>query len=84
VIGTFAQAIVFEEIHEQVNSFKVKTIEPLVKVSWQVTGVRKDPFANANRVVDVVEKPAQEKGTYLHPELYGMPTHLRPGNKEKK
>ncbi len=84
VIGTFAQAIVFEEIHEQANSFKVKTSEPQVKVSWQVTGVRKDPFANANRVVDVVEKPAQEKGTYLHPELYGMPAHLRPGNKEKK
>jgi hypothetical protein len=44
-----------------------------VKVSWQVTGVRKDPYANANRIKDVVEKSPEEKGYYLHPQLYGQP-----------
>ena len=69
VIGTFAQAIVAEEIEG--NKFKIQTNEPNVKVSWQVTGVRNDPFANANRIEAEKEKEANKKGTYLHPELYG-------------
>jgi hypothetical protein len=39
-------------------------------VSWQVTGVRADKFADANRVVAEPEK--EVKGTYLHPELYSV------------
>jgi hypothetical protein len=69
VIGQFSQAIISKEIEG--NQFEIKTDKPNVKVSWQITGVRKDPYANANRVVDVVEKTGKEKGTYLHPELYG-------------
>lgn len=68
-IGTFAQAIVKEEV--QGNQFMVQTDKPNVKISWQVTGVRKDAWAAQNRVVPEVEKPAIEKGKYLHPELYG-------------
>lgn len=71
VIGSFAHAVVMEEVDEVTNSFKVKSDLPNTKVSWMITGVRKDPFANANRVVDEVEKSADEKGFYLHPELYG-------------
>jgi hypothetical protein len=70
-IGQFSQAIVLEEVSG--NQFVIQTDLPNVKVSWQVTGVRQDPYANANRIVDVVEKPAQLRGTYLHPELYGQP-----------
>ena len=44
VIGTFAQAMVAEEIKE--NRFKIKTSLPSVKVSWQVTGIRQDAYAN--------------------------------------
>ncbi len=43
------------------------------KVSWQVTGVRQDPFILANPIVTEVEKgPAElvEKGEYLFPEFY--------------
>jgi hypothetical protein len=69
-IGQFAQAIVSEEINN--NHFKIKTDKPNVKVSWQVSGVRQDPVANAYRIKDEVEKPAAEKGTYLQPEVYGM------------
>lgn len=72
-IGVFSQAIILEEINENTNSFKIKTDQPNVKVSWQVTGVRKDPYANANRIKDVVEKSPEERGFYLHPQLYGQP-----------
>jgi hypothetical protein len=69
-VGQFAQAIVSEEVTN--NQFKIKTDKPNVKVSWQVSGVRQDPVANAYRIVDEVEKPAGEKGFYLQPEVYGQ------------
>lgn len=71
VIGTFAQAIVSQEIAE--NKFVVQTDKPNVKVSWQVTGIRKDPYAEQNRIVPEVEKEPENKGQYLHPEVYGLP-----------
>ena len=69
VIGVFAQAIVKEEISG--NQFSIQTDKPNVKVSWQVTGVRNDAWAKANRIKTEVNKPAYEKGLYMHPELYG-------------
>ena len=36
-----------------------------MKVSWQVTGVRHDPYAEAYRSPVEVEKPTAEQGTYL-------------------
>ncbi len=71
VIGTFAQAIVAEKV--QGNRFVIKTNQPNVEVSWQVTGVRKDKFADAHRVVPEVEKEEQFKGRYLHAKEYGKP-----------
>jgi hypothetical protein len=68
VIGTFAQAIVKEKVQD--NHFVIQTSEPGVEVSWQVTGIRKDPYAEKYRIQPVVEKPAAEKGTYLNPEVY--------------
>jgi hypothetical protein len=71
VIGQFAQAIVFREIAN--NSFVIKTDKPVVKVSWQVTGVRHDAWAR-NRLMQVDEnKPANERGYYLDPEFFGQP-----------
>ncbi len=69
VIGTFAQAIVSQEIEG--NSFVIQTSQPNVKVSWQVTGVRNDPYANANRIEPEQEKSTREQGRYLHPEVHG-------------
>jgi hypothetical protein len=71
VIGQFAQAIVAEEIRN--NQFTIKTDQPRVKVSWQVTGIRQDPWAVANRMAVEAEKAAEEKGRYWHPELWGQP-----------
>lgn len=69
VIGTFAQAIVADEIKG--NTFVIKTDKPNVKVSWQVTGVRQDKFANAHRIVPEVEKETEMKGKYLHAKEWG-------------
>jgi trimeric autotransporter adhesin len=69
VIGQFAQAIVASEITN--GSFTIKTSKPGVKVSWQVTGVRQDAWANAHRIQVEVDKAPQDQGHYIHPELFG-------------
>jgi hypothetical protein len=45
-------------------------------VSWQVTGVRKDPYAEAHRIPVEENKPDAERGTYLHPDAWGKPEEL--------
>jgi hypothetical protein len=67
-IGGFAQAIVAREIED--NSFAIRTDRPRTKVSWQVTGIRQDPYANSHRLPVEQEKSEAEQGHYLHPELY--------------
>jgi hypothetical protein len=71
VIGQFAQAIVSSEI--QGNRFEIKTSVPNVKVSWQVSAVRQDPWAKAHPLVVEPEKEQRQRGFYLNPELYGAP-----------
>ena len=68
VMGQFAQAIVGQEIRN--NHFTIKTDRARVKVSWQVTGVRRDRWAVANRIPVEEEKAARDKGHYLHPDLW--------------
>ena len=72
VIGQFAQAIVAEEIKD--NSFKIRTDKPNVKVSWMVTGIRQDVYANENRIPVEEDKPATERGFYLYPKGFNQPT----------
>ena len=55
------------------NQFQIAGGAPGVRVSWQVTGIRKDAYANAHRIPLEVEKPAQERGTYLSPDSFGQP-----------
>jgi hypothetical protein len=69
VIGQFAQAIVSSKVAN--HQFMIKTDKPKVEVSWQVTGIRQDAWAKAHRIPVEEEKPEQERGFYLHPELYG-------------
>jgi hypothetical protein len=71
VIGQFAQAIVSKEIEG--NQFTISTNATFVKVSWQVTGVRQDPYAKAHPLAVEQVKPVNERGFYIHPELYGQP-----------
>jgi hypothetical protein len=55
----------------QGNSFRIAGGSPGMEVSWQVTGVRQDAYAKAHPLQVEVEKPAEEQGYYIHPELYG-------------
>jgi trimeric autotransporter adhesin len=71
VIGTFAQAIVGDEIKG--NHFTVKTSQPNVKVSWQVTGIRHDAYANMHRIAVEERKAEGERGLYLHPDAFNQP-----------
>jgi len=70
-IGGFAPVYIAEEIAN--NQFKIAGGKPGMKVSWTVTGVRQDAWANAHRVPVEVDKPANELGFYIHPELFGAP-----------
>jgi len=55
------------------NRFRTSGGKPGGKVSWQVTGIRHDAYADAHRIKVEVEKSPQEQGRYLHPELFGAP-----------
>jgi hypothetical protein len=55
------------------NRFTIQSQKPHSRVSWQVTGIRHDAYANAHRIPVELAKPAKEQGRYLHPELYGKP-----------
>jgi hypothetical protein len=74
VVGQFAQAIVEQEVEN--GGFQIRTDKPGVKVSWQVTGIRKDPWAERNRIPVEEDKLPDDQGKYLHPELYGQPAEL--------
>jgi len=69
-IGGFARIYVAEEISN--NRFKIGGGTPGMKVSWQVTGIRQDPYAKAHPIVVEKEKTLEERGLYLHPEVYGQ------------
>jgi hypothetical protein len=70
VIGTFAQAIIASEIKD--NRFAIKTNGANVKVSWQVTGIRQDAFANKHRIPTEEMKTKEERGLFLHPDAFGQ------------
>jgi len=71
VIGEFAQAIVAQKIED--GRFVIRTDKPAVEVSWQVTGIRHDAFAEANRIPVEEDKSDTERGRYLHAEAFGLP-----------
>jgi hypothetical protein len=55
------------------SSFNIAGGTSGMKVSWQVTGIRKDPWANAHRVEVEENKPEKERGYFMYPELYDQP-----------
>ena len=77
VIGQFSQAIVASKVAN--HQFAIKTDKPNVEVSWQVTGIRQDAWANAHRIPLEVPKADRDRGLYLHPELFGAPAEKNIG-----
>jgi hypothetical protein len=55
------------------NRFKIAGGKQGGKICWQVTGIRHDAYANAYRIPVEEQKPAEQQGYYLHPELFGQP-----------
>lgn len=74
-IGQFSQAMIAREISG--NSFTIRTEKSFVKVSWQVTGIRHDAYAEKNRIQVEEMKSADSRGKYLAPESLGLPNDLR-------
>ena len=82
VIGSFAQATISEEVAS--NKFGILTDQPNIKVSWQVTGIRKDAYANAKRIRPEVDKEPENRGRYLNPEVLGHPETTRIGRRDSQ
>jgi hypothetical protein len=68
-IGGYSQVYIAEEITD--NHFKISGGKSGMKVSWQVTGIRKDAFAEKHRIIPEVEKEQENKGKYLYPKELG-------------
>ncbi len=64
------------------NRFEIAGGAPGMTVSWQVTGIRHDRWADSNRIQVEEDKPADEQGKYLHPEVLDVDPMLRIGYTE--
>lgn len=82
VIGDFAQAIISQKI--QNNQFIIRTDKPNIEVSWQITGIRHDRFAEKYRIPVEENKTGKDVGKYLHPDAYGVSETLGVDYKNNK
>ncbi len=69
-VGGYSPVYVASKI--SANQFTIAGGTPGLEVSWLITGVRHDRFADKNRVQVEVEKTPEERGFYLHPEAFDM------------
>jgi hypothetical protein len=83
-IGEYAPVYISEEIDN--SQFAIAGGLPGLKVSWQVTGIRQDPWAEKYRIPVEENKEEWAKGKYLNPDVYDMPDemsiHYTPGHAE--
>jgi hypothetical protein len=70
-IGSFSPLYVKSKLSDA--KFSIAGGTPGQEVSWQLTGIRKDAWANAHRIPVEEDKPAAERGLYLHPVENGQP-----------
>lgn len=81
-IGGYAPVYISKEV--QSNRFSIAGGNPGMKVSWQLTGIRKDPYAEKNRVKVEEDKTGDERGKYLYPEAYNLPTSMGIGYEQQR
>ena len=74
-IGAYAPVYIAAEIEASVNAqqFAIAGGTPGLKVSWQVTGIRHDAWANQNRIPIEEYKSPAEQGKYLNPDAFNQP-----------
>ncbi len=68
--GAWARARIARKIER--GRFVVQTDVPSTEVSWQVTGIRRDAFAEKHRIPVEQDKPEGERGRCLYPEACGQ------------
>ena len=73
-VGAFAPVYIADKVSG--NRFRIAGGDPGMEVSWLVTGIRQDRFAEENRIPVEEMKSERERGTYLHPEAYGLPATM--------
>ncbi|MEM6348688.1 MAG: hypothetical protein AAF927_32690 [Bacteroidota bacterium] len=77
-VGGFAQVFIAEEI--QNNQFSIAGGQPGMKVSWQVSATRNDPWAQDHPYQAEQDKEPHDVGRYFYPEGYGKgPEYLLDG-----
>ena len=68
-IGEWARLYIAEKVNN--NQFRIAGGRNGMEVSWQITAVRNDPYAQSNPVEVEQAKEAEAIGTYINPEVYG-------------
>jgi hypothetical protein len=68
-LGQFAPVYIAEEVSD--NRFKIAGGSSRIRVSWQLTGLRKDAWAQAHPLRVEEDKSAEQRGHYRHPEMFG-------------
>ncbi|MEO0470248.1 MAG: hypothetical protein AAF206_11545, partial [Bacteroidota bacterium] len=77
-IGGFAQVYIATEISN--NQFSIAGGQPGMKVSWQVSARRNDPWAKDHPYEAEMLKESNERGRYYYPEGYGKERSLKIGS----
>jgi len=73
-IGSYAPLYVAQKIRG--SRFMIAGGTGGMEVSWQVTGIRKDAYAEKYRIPVEESKPVAERGRYLHPEAFVLPKDM--------
>lgn len=74
-VGGYAPVYIAKGVVD--NRFRIAGGTSNLEVSWQVTGIRQDAYANAHRIPVEEMKPDVERGFYLAPEALGHPAEKR-------
>jgi hypothetical protein len=65
------------------NQFSIAGGTAGMKVSWQVTGIRNDAYAQKYPIIVEEDKPQDLKGKYLNPSAYNLPEQLNEQSYQK-
>jgi hypothetical protein len=76
-IGQNAPVYIAEKVQD--NKFRVAGGYEGMEVSWQVTGVRHDAYAEKHPLVIEPVKRLEERGLFRHPDVFGQPESARIG-----
>lgn len=77
-VGAFAPVYVEAEIAN--NQFDIAGGQPGMKVSWQVSAKRHDPWASDHPYQAEQDKDSEDQGRYYYPEGYGLGREFKIGS----